>query len=275
VPTGVGLDVSRQPQGSASRLTQVITDQMVDFLTYLPSQLSPMEVSISPELVRVDAGIPCDLYNVICRTRLKERTFRQKAADALSHYRNKQFPCTWWLDSDATPCDLNLFLVSEGLQLEEVEVGMSRGLKGKLPICASGLEILPVCTEEQLDAYSKIIAYLSNQPNVVGLFYERAGSTLLAEDSPIQAYIGYLDGRPVSTGALFVSNGVAGIYDVVTLKEVRRCGHASTMVCYLLRELASQGHELVVLQASQQSIGLYRRLGFQPHCEYHSYTLTQ
>ena len=95
-------------------------------------------------------------------------------------------------------------------------------------------------------------------------FYEIGTAALLDADSPLRAYVGYLEGIPVATSELTVAGGVVGLYNVSTLEAYRRRGFGSAMTLWPLVEAAREGHGTAILQASAAGVGVYRRLGFEP-----------
>lgn len=78
-----------------------------------------------------------------------------------------------------------------------------------------------------------------------------------------RTYLALLDGKPVGTSQLFLSEGVAGIYNVTCMPEARGQGIGSTMTLVPLLDAHRLGYRVGVLQASKQGYNAYRRLGFQ------------
>ena len=72
------------------------------------------------------------------------------------------------------------------------------------------------------------------------------------------------DGKPVGTGTLVLSDGIAGIYNVATAESGRHRGVATALVESMLRRARSSGLP-VTLQAVTGSAGerLYKRFGFR------------
>jgi hypothetical protein len=73
-------------------------------------------------------------------------------------------------------------------------------------------------TPEQLRDYAAVNAANWDPPDPeVRRFYAAAMPVLLAADSPIWLYVGYLGERPVAAAELTVGGGVAGLYGISTL----------------------------------------------------------
>jgi ribosomal protein S18 acetylase RimI-like enzyme len=81
---------------------------------------------------------------------------------------------------------------------------------------------------------------------------------------PFQGWVGYRNGEAVATAATLVAGGAIGLYAVATLPDHRRKGCAETLVRHAVAHVErSQGISLSVLQATQEAVPLYRRMGYQ------------
>ena len=82
--------------------------------------------------------------------------------------------------------------------------------------------------------------------------------------SPLQAWVGYLDGQPVTCGAALEHAGALGIYSVATLENHRRRGCAEAVVRHAVAERRQRGFAgPLVLQSTPDGRRLYRDLGFR------------
>lgn len=82
-------------------------------------------------------------------------------------------------------------------------------------------------------------------------------------DAPLQFFAILKENRPVCTSALFLKEGVAGIYAVATLPEERGKGLGAHITAEPLRMVHTLGYRVGVLQASAAGHRVYRRLGFK------------
>jgi predicted GNAT family acetyltransferase len=78
-----------------------------------------------------------------------------------------------------------------------------------------------------------------------------------------RTYLALLNGKPVGTSQLFLSEGVAGIYNVTCLPEARGQGIGSAVTLTPLLKAREMGYRIGTLQASKLGYSVYRRLGFQ------------
>ena len=93
----------------------------------------------------------------------------------------------------------------------------------------------------------------------------------VAFEPPMQCYLALLNGQPVGTSQLFLSAGVAGIYNVTVLPEARGRGVGAAVTLAALREARQRGYRISILQSSRLGYPVYRRLGFQDYGKLHTY----
>ena len=80
----------------------------------------------------------------------------------------------------------------------------------------------------------------------------------------LAGYVGYLEGRPVSTAAIIPCEGVIGVYNVATLPEMRHRGCAEVLMRHAVEEArARTGFERSVLQSTALGRRMYERMGYQ------------
>lgn len=84
-------------------------------------------------------------------------------------------------------------------------------------------------------------------------------------------FVGFQDNQPVATSALFVSDGVAGIWFVATVEAFRRRGIGQAMTAHALSEALGLGSDLAHLEAEADALRLYERIGFQVVARYAEY----
>lgn len=90
--------------------------------------------------------------------------------------------------------------------------------------------------------------------------------------SGAKLYFGLQDGEPVSTTLLAFTDGVAGVYNVGTLRKARRAGHARALMARALED--SRRADVVTLQVAPEGFveGFYLGLGFEPVYTWRFYT---
>ena len=113
-------------------------------------------------------------------------------------------------------------------------------------------------------------AHLADHINVVsaafGLPLEIARQFLVLEELAMPGfalYVGYVDGRAVSSSLGYTAGGTVGVYNVATLREARGLGLGGAMTRYAIAEGRRQGSTVAILQASAMGRHLYETIGFR------------
>jgi GNAT superfamily N-acetyltransferase len=113
-------------------------------------------------------------------------------------------------------------------------------------------------------AYASIVGFEHPDTDISIWFDVFAG---LGFDQPQRNYVGPLDGEPVATSELFLAAGVAGIYVVATVPDVRRQGIGAALTLVPLREARAMGYRIGIQHSSPLGQGVYQRLGFREYCQ--------
>jgi ribosomal protein S18 acetylase RimI-like enzyme len=133
---------------------------------------------------------------------------------------------------------------------------------------SGGLVIRRVIDDDTLRGHTAVVADAFGWPPSL---LARVFTRRLMAVSGWRGYVGYLDGRPVATAQLFVTDGVAGIYYVGTLEAHRRRGFAESITRQALNEGAAAGCDMASLQASPSGQAIYERMGFSAVSYYRTY----
>ena len=233
--------------------------------TWAAMRTTGMLARMDPELVLADSGLPCDTFNIVCRARLAGPRGIERCRDAVAHFRGVGRPFSWWLGPADEPAGLGTMLESVGLERAESELAMAArldALPDDLPD-VPGLQVRRVHTRPDLQAWAAVTASNWTPPDeqVIG-FYERTSAALLDPDTPLWLYLGLLDGIAVATAEATLHGGTVGLFNVATADAYRGRGIGSWMTWQPLRDAATAGCTLGVLQAADAGVGVYRRLGF-------------
>jgi ribosomal protein S18 acetylase RimI-like enzyme len=86
-----------------------------------------------------------------------------------------------------------------------------------------------------------------------------------------RSYVGYVDGEPATTAALFITGDIAGVYFVATLPAFRKRGFGEALTAHAVHQGAAAGCTLATLQASDMGRPVYERMGFQVVARYKTF----
>lgn len=171
----------------------------------------------------------------------------------------------WLLDMDHIDAGLSDALQSHGFVRKAEWSGMWRDVED-LPRVdqPNGLSVRRVDDDATLRVWSRVCVDVeeftsSQEETFTDLFL-----TLQRQHAGWTHLIAGMDGRPVATASLLITNRIAAVDWVNTLPEARRRGIAHHLVSRLLHEAAGS-YDVAVLTSTADGESLYRRLGFQ-HC---------
>lgn len=238
--------------------------------TWVQRQAPGMRVRMDDALVLTDCGLACDTFNAVCRARLAAEDVAGRVRDALAWFAAFDHPFSWWVGPGDTPAALGGVLEEAGLERAETELAMAADLSrfDRAALDPGPLDVRRVGSRAELAAFAAINAANWTPPDQSVLrFYDLGADILLAPDSPLRLYIGWLDGVAVAASELTIGGGVAGLYNISTREAHRRRGFGSTMTLAPLVDAAREGHRKAILQAAPGGVGVYRRIGFEPFGE--------
>ena len=217
-------------------------------------------------LVLTDSGLPCDTFNIVCRTRLGPHDAPRRVESVVAHFAEARRGFSWWVGPGDRPADLGQQLEQAGLEPAESELDMAVDLDALpgIDLAPNGLSIRRANSPEQVREYARINAANWSPPDLLVVeFYARAAPVILDPASPLWLYLGYVDGVAVATAELTVGGGVVGLYGISTLAAYRRRGYGSALTARPLQDAREAGQQIAILQAAPDGVGVYRRLGFQ------------
>jgi GNAT superfamily N-acetyltransferase len=225
-----------------------------------------VELSIGRYLTWLVTNIPDHFMNLVVCTQLPPEGADELVENALAHFRSLGIRKLSWLAEEGVPAlEIKRYLLSHGLTFREsfaIEMAADLiGLQEDLP-CPAGLKIVRVEDQETLREWIHIASIGFG----VAEEHEQAWYEIFTEavfDQPFWSYLALLNEEPVATSQLFLSAGVAGIYNVTAVPEARGQGIGAAITLAPLLDARAIGYRIGILQASSLGYGVYRRLGFQ------------
>ena len=119
------------------------------------------------------------------------------------------------------------------------------------------VDLRPVVDSAARAAFARIISATFDIPQAVcTAVYESERGW----NGGLDGYVGYVDGKPVTTAAVAEGGGVSGFYSVATLPAYRRKGYAEATMRQALQE---RGGTKTVLQSTQAGLKLYEKMGYR------------
>jgi hypothetical protein len=225
-----------------------------------------VELSIGRYLTWLITNVPDHFMNLVVCTNLPSEGADELIAGALAHFRSWNIRKLSWLAEEGVPAtEIKKHLAAHGLTFDEtfaVEMGADlTAVPEDLP-SPRALEIIPVEDAKTLRNWIHVASIGFKVPEE----FEKTWHDFFVEavfDPRFRTYLALLNGQPVGTSQLFLSAGVAGIYNVTCLPEARGQGIGTAITLAPLRDARIMDYRIGILQASERGYGVYRRLGFQ------------
>jgi ribosomal protein S18 acetylase RimI-like enzyme len=235
---------------------------------YCLAQSPNVELSVGRYLTWLMTNLPDHFMNLVVCNQLPPEGVDDLVEGTLARFRSMNIRKLSWLTHENVPsAEINKVLLAHGLTFSdafatEMAVDLSL-LPDGLPT-HPGLRIVAVDGEHQLKQWIHVasIGFRIDER------FEKAWFDFFAEaifDRRFHTYLALLDGKPVATSQLFLSEGVAGIYNVSCIPDARGQGIGSIVTLAPLLEARQQGYRIGILQASKGGYNAYRRLGFQDY----------
>jgi len=260
---------------SDEALVTAIRANMCDFFRHL-SRCIPEEHFENEQFTRWYSPLPHPWFNGALSSHTPKENDEAFIKETIQYFRNKKVGTfTWWMEPPLKPSDWEPALSNHGFGFSDDTPGMAvdlQALNESMQIM-DGLEVRVVADEESLRTWTMIFlngyGLPSNWESITVDLWLKLGL-----DLPIRNYLGYLNGKPVSTSTVFQGGGCAGIYCVATLPEARGKGIGTALTLKPLLDAREMGYRVGVLQSSDMGFNVYKKLGFRHLCQIKNFYLT-
>lgn len=220
----------------------------------------------TPELTIMNNDTKIAMFNRILFTNLKPENTKQKIGEIVEYFDSKKLPFNWQVDPDDKPENLASKLEEAGLERSETP-GMAVILKDLIePKMPEDFTWNKVDSPEKLREWSYLMCRAYGMPEFGWDLLATATINMgIVDDYP--CYTGYYKEKPVATSAVFYSDGVAGLYSVASLPEVRGKGIGSMISYVPFIDAIERGYKIGILHSSPMGYRVYERLGFEEICK--------
>lgn len=245
----------------------------INFLLHayrIPSLTAGMEVVHTPNLTYINSSLNCDTFNIIHINDGQQLTI-QEITEAVQFFRQRHLAYCIWVSQENLTAPVLRFFDHLNIQQQNADPGMVLDLSTYQPQKNDAHQhIRIVNTSEILADYAQVIAANWSPPDVqVIAYYRQTAAHYLNPNLGVVLAVFYQNEVPVATVELFPSDAeTIGLYGLATLADERGKGIGSAMLTYALNLAQSLGYKNAVLQASQDGIGLYKKMGFQTFTQY-------
>lgn len=254
-------------------MQEKIQQNFTEHALLIPGETKGMRVFRQPHLSYVDAGLSCDTFNIIHITH-GEGLMLEEIRDALTYFRERNLAyCIWIAQENLTEKVQDHFKTLQ-LERKNAEPGMVLDLSLYQPVFRENYSQIVVAgdTFTVADFAAVIAANWTPADKNVLLYYERTALSYLAAANRVELLVYYEQNKPVATVEIFATDAdTVGLYALATHADHRDKGIGSTLMYFALNRAKQKGYRQVILQASEDGIGIYRKLGFQEYTVYYEY----
>lgn len=206
-------------------------------------------------------GSPIDYHNAVVAA-----SDERAVAESLAALRKHGLPGCWHVGPSMRIRGAEL--TAAGFDAAGSEPGMAVRISDLAPFDVPGLSLTRVGDDDALAVWEATLGRGfgegEREARWVASVYRKLGY-----GDPWRHYLGWLESSPVATATVFLGAGVAGLYFVMTVPEVRRRGIGAAITYGALR-LAEEA-EYAVLGSSPAGRSVYERLGFREYCKIELY----
>lgn len=229
--------------------------------SYLPSRNPHMAIKSIGNIALIDSGLNSNMFNILyCNGTIE----RESIKIALDYLRKKRLPFAFWIGFEDDPSWLEEELLAFGLVTDETEWAMLCDLH-KQTLNPSSFDIRQILDTAGIqDVIQVLNAILPHEEHsAIRSFYESSTPALLEKGSSLTLFVGYENGNPISLSASYCDQGIASIFDVIVLPEMRGKGLGKTMTLRAMQDAQEKGIHKCVLTATNDAKYLYQKIGFK------------
>lgn len=253
---------------STSALVHAVKSNLYKFFRYL-GRSKQTELFTSSALISWHTMIPHPWFNGVLSTQPASDNDPHTVQELIAYFQSRSVTSfTWWLGPRLTRAHWEDLLLPHGFRYDDRTPGLALDLRKLNPARAvpPNLTITRVSDTDTLKIWTHtfITGYQLPATWESWLLELMTGIGL---EWPVCNYLGYLNGKPVTTSNVFLGAGVAGVQFVATVPEARRQGLGAAMTLAPLHEVQQMGYRIGILQSSEMGLKLYQQLGFPQVCQ--------
>ena len=215
------------------------------------------------------SGLPARVVNAVNRARFADGSRADEGiAEAKAFFGEAGVPFRW-LVGPSSPPDLATRLTAAGVPRISDTPGMALDIEQMHdePVRLPGLEVREVAAADELEDWLGVSRASAGFDDVIfGAWAASHRALGWGPDAPLHNFVARLDGRPVGVSALLDMDGVAGIWNVGVLDDVRGRGIGRETTLAALRLARDLGLRTAILGSSPLGFPVYTRIGFVEVC---------
>ena len=261
-------------------MIQLSTDDIIEAIeknqhAYLADygRCTLIDLHQTEEMLWFISKMPQSRFNRIIHARFDEQDAIYKIRETIKHFESQNIPLLWHTGPSSRPTDLNKLLVENGMTNVREEAGMAL-IPADINTTAgpAEFEVREVSNDLMLHDWSHVFTRSYNLNQAATEMFYQVETELMGSDFR-RLFLGYFRNQPVSSGTLFITDNIAGIYAVGTLTDFRGIGFGRAITEVLISEARQHNISLYTLHASPMGLGIYQKIGFKRYCLLRAFSL--
>ncbi|MDF1759742.1 MAG: GNAT family N-acetyltransferase [Coxiellaceae bacterium] len=212
-----------------------------------------------------------EILNTVLRSSFSETETVKKVHAIQSQFDLRDQAFTWLVSEEQSPSNLKSTLFQSGFE----SVGkfncklLSLNEYQEQPVI-SPAEFRWVSSELELEDWLIPQVAVKDLDEDSAKHYLKIRQDCFANNSDHYRFVvGYIDGKPVASGTLFIDNHVAGLFNGCALPEVRRRGIGTASVIFRLNYAKQLGCDYAITESSRSIDNITTELGFETLLMFH------
>jgi ribosomal protein S18 acetylase RimI-like enzyme len=247
---------------------KVVAENLLEALRFFGTARADAEIRDLPGVSLIFCGLNYAAFNAALQARPIDGDAQElgNLIDvSAEHYDARGLRWTYWLCDDflrpALRREAPRVFKRHGLRHLTEAPGMYADRLAPATRLLPVLNVRPVADESTRGAFAEVMSTAFEIPHSVSLSVYGAER---AWQGTFEGYVGYANGRAVTTAATVIKGDVIGLYSVATLPQHRRLGFAEAIMRQVIREAQERrGVSRTVLQATSSGFGLYEAMGYR------------
>ena len=218
-------------------------------------------------------GLPFDLSNLALGAyyppTISDEQIDEEIEATKRFFSERNVPWIWWLGPNTQPPDMLQRLKEHGLTGNSPLPAMVATLPSKRISLNPDVTVWQANDRSDLEAASHIRRAAFDFPYSIPFSYfeDMEGDWLRGD--PARLYLARVEnGPPASIGALIMGEGYPGVYVMTTMQDWRRKGLGKAILNRIMEDASTNGHQMIMLTASNQGFPLYQKFGFEHIFDY-------
>ncbi len=254
-------------QPDSTTFQRMILDNILDFYRFRYSNIDGLKLTYSEDLLMYESTVPeleLSAFNRVVYCDTDESGFYR----LLNRFKGKS--AVFWTPPESRPDNIRNLLENESFKLMLDCPGMILDMSefNENLDKPDGLVVKYVVDSATSHDFTSIFNQEYDRKPLMGEVYKKRFERIMSEDSPWKRWVGYYSGKPVCISASFESGKTIGLYSISTLPSYRGKGFGLWMTVVPLLSAKSKRIEYSVLQATDKSVNIYRKLRFIEICKY-------